>query len=91
MKWFLIYTAVLFGLWHVIDLNAGTVLESVVAPLAFALVLIAFLVWLSVKVGGSRSSSTGGLRKAVLHNTIKRLVNRGLPPSRNCPILTPSG
>ena len=91
MKWFLIYAAMLFGLWHAIDLKADTVLESAVAPLVFTFVLIAFLVWLSVKVGGSRSSSTGGLRKAVLHNTIKRLVNRGLPPSRNCPILTPSG
>ncbi|OJT00132.1 hypothetical protein [Marinobacter nauticus] len=59
MKWFLIYAAMLFGLWHAIDLKAGTVLESAVAPLAFAFVLIAFLVWLSVKVSGSRSSSTG--------------------------------
>lgn len=59
MKWFLIYAAMLFGLWHAIDLKADTVLESAVAPLAFTFVLIAFLVWLSVKVGGSRSSSTG--------------------------------
>ena len=59
MKWFLIYAAMLFGLWHAIDLKADTVLESAVAPLVFTFVLIAFLVWLSVKVSGSRSWSAG--------------------------------
>ncbi|PAV25033.1 hypothetical protein CF392_13085 [Tamilnaduibacter salinus] len=58
MKWFLIYTAMLFALWHMIDLKADTVLESGIAPVAFALVLIAFVVWLSARMSHRRSSST---------------------------------
>jgi len=59
MKWFLIYTAMLFGLWHAIDLEADTVLQSAVAPLAFAFVLIACLVWLAGKIIKHPSSSSG--------------------------------
>ncbi|WP_375176343.1 hypothetical protein [Marinobacter mobilis] len=59
MKWFLIYTAMLFGLWHAIDLEGDTVLQSAVAPLAFAFVLIACLVWLAGKIIKHPSSSSG--------------------------------
>lgn len=58
MKWFLIYSVSLFALWHAIDLEADTVFASAIAPLAFFFILVASLIWLSVKMGG-RSSTTG--------------------------------
>ena len=50
----------LYALWHAIDMEANSVFENAIAPSAFALVLIAFLIWLRSKVGGGSSSSNGG-------------------------------
>ncbi len=63
MKWFLIYSVSLFGLWHAIDLKADTVFASAIAPFAFFFVLVAFLMWLAMKLGGSSSSTAdaGGI------------------------------
>ena len=57
MKWFFIYVVSLFVLWHAIDAKANTVFASAIAPLAFVFVSIAFLMWLSVKLGRRSSSS----------------------------------
>ena len=61
MGWLLIYMISLYALWHAIDMEANSVFENAIAPFAFALVLIAFLIWLRSKVGGGSSSSNGGV------------------------------
>lgn len=60
MKWFLIYPVSLFGLWHAIDLKADTVFASAIAPVAFFFILVAFVMWLSVKLGGRSSTGDAG-------------------------------
>ena len=60
MGWLLIYMVSLYALWHAIDMEADSVFENAIAPFAFAVVLIAFLVWLRSKMGGGSSSSNGG-------------------------------
>lgn len=68
MKWLLIYVVSLFLLWQAIDIEANTLFASALAPIAFVLVLVGFLMWLSVKLGGRATSgsrdvggvSTGG-------------------------------
>lgn len=59
MKWFLIYAAVLWGLWQVIDLKSDSIFSGFLAPFVFGFVLLAFVIWLSTKISG-RSSSSGG-------------------------------
>ncbi|WP_127559277.1 hypothetical protein [Saccharospirillum alexandrii] len=59
MKWLLIYAAVLWGLWQVIDLKSDSIFSGFLAPFLFGFVLLAFVIWLSTKTNG-RSSSTGG-------------------------------
>lgn len=59
MKWLLIYMVSLYALWHAIDTKADSVLTSAIAPFAFVVVLVAFLVWLRSKVNGGSSSFNG--------------------------------
>lgn len=59
MKWLFIYLVLLYALWHVMNIEADTVSKGVVAPLAFSVVFIALVVWLSLKVGGRSVSSNG--------------------------------
>ncbi|BES72289.1 hypothetical protein RE428_33070 [Marinobacter nanhaiticus D15-8W] len=59
MKWFLIYAAALWCLWHVIDLKSGSILTGFLAPFVFGFLLLAFVIWLSTRISG-RSSSSGG-------------------------------
>mgnify|MGYP006403373801 FL=1 len=60
MEWFFIYVVSLLGLWHVMDQKADTLFASVIAPMLFVFVLIAFFVRLSIKMGGSAPSSSSG-------------------------------
>lgn len=60
MKWFFIYMVSLYALWHAIDIEADSVLESAIAPIVFAVILVAFLIWLSPKLSGRSSSLNGG-------------------------------
>lgn len=60
MKWFVLFVVLLFGLWHGIDLDADSVFASAIAPIAFTVVSIVFLVWLSIQMARQPTSSAGG-------------------------------
>jgi len=59
MKWFLIYTAILWGLWQVIDLKSDSIFSGFLAPFIFGFVLLAFVIWISTKLKGHLAPSRG--------------------------------
>lgn len=60
MKWFFIYPVSLYFLWQAIDLEANTLFASGIAPFAFFLVLVVFVLWLSTKVKARSTYGAGG-------------------------------
>jgi hypothetical protein len=50
----------LYGSWDAIDLHSKSVLHNAIAPFVFILFLIAFTVWLALRLGPSNGSADSG-------------------------------
>ena len=61
MKALVVILAGLYGAWHFTDLSSPDALNSVVAPFAVFIFLVALMLWLVLKGGFAGKAERGGL------------------------------
>ncbi len=59
MKALIVILLGLYGSWHLIDIHSRNILHNAVAPLMFFLFLVAFTIWLAMKLGPDKRGGSG--------------------------------